>query len=212
MLSDGRSMPARLAIKSAGPVRRTDRETVLLFRTDGEWERMAPMSTSVIEHLDGFEFALAGLVVDAPAAPPTWPYWQLRMADQTITLRLFGLSAWRPGGHARADLTWSERDGVLDKSIALTAGIEALSRKKQDRAIQDAVRAWRALEHFVSRRGRPDLDHDAALAARIEMARKAAAIKRKQPTLGWDLIAPRVGASSGETLRRWIVEERLHER
>jgi hypothetical protein len=33
----------------------------------------------------------------------------------------------------------------------------------------------------------------------------------KEPTLGWDKIAARVGASSGRTLHRWIERDRLHE-
>jgi hypothetical protein len=48
--------------------------------------------------------------------------------------------------------------------------------------------------------------------ARIKIAKEAWEIRMEQPSLGWDKIAARVGAPTGETLRRWIEDHHLHER
>lgn len=74
-----------------------------------------------------------------------------------------------------------------------------------------AVAALGFSPHRRKRPGRKSL-HEKADPSSIAIAKKAWAIRQKQPTLGWDKIRGLVGGPSARTLQRWVEVERLHER
>jgi hypothetical protein len=189
-------------IWSAGAIEPTaalvDLFLILRFLPQPNGAIVLPVPFKQVRQFAGFSFRMLGLVVPAPVAEGAWHAQPAR-----------GPGVWiQPlAVHVGIGELGELHQTLTPTGLVYTEG-PFNPRRPDDKTLEHARRALGQ----ANPAGRPPLDKDAARASRIEMSRKAWAIKQQQPTLGWSLIAPRVGAPSGETLRRWIVDERLHER
>lgn len=121
----------------------------------------------------------------------------LTFGSTVLAVRRAGLVI--PGGWALVHATWSL---LPDGKTAIKSGTEILRHdiSAEDHTVAGAAYRWlRGLRPAGRHSIREELDP-----ARAEFARKGWAIKQEQPALGWDKIAPRVGAPNGKTLSRWV--------
>ena len=149
----GTAIPTSIAIRSDGLIRASDPETTLLYFVGDSWVPMRPMPTGELKHFDGFVFTLLGTVTGLSETTRAGSYWIFTLDTRTVALKIERMSAWRPGGYARAQIEWDEASGRIVKVLRLTEGIEHLRLPEQDRAIKDATRAWRAIEAFAPAAG-----------------------------------------------------------